>query len=592
MAHPPTLWFSSATLVAAAVLAACGGNEAKPGEVMLVISTDMAVPSDLDAIDWSVTLEGGSKPFQSGTLALTSNLDLPATLSIAAGSHTTAPVTVHVAGRKGEGSSAEVRVTRDERIIVRNDGVSRLDVPLQWLCSDANLATACPQGWTCEAGQCVAVPLSDAAELPAYSAANTPDCFDVTSCFAGFRVKPPQRDPTTGTCTVTGTSTLGASADVNLALAVDTTGVGAYGFCGIEGECLIPLHRGTGAAEWQTAISNQGPAVVLPDATCDDQTHSTKYVIAADLSASCPASSSSRPFCASAPSSCEEAPICPGSWPAAAWQGFACTGGEQPIASHPELLVCWTPDLTSDSVPASANGRWCCTQGEPPSNEPLVIDDMSGGPVLKNEPNEGEAPGWWYTSLASGSGDIWPPPPPALFTYREFTPPEQPVDGPPISRAACVKSQGFLGYVAMEGFFFSQLPHAYGASPYDVSSYSGISFWARSWDPLNAPLSVQVDVPNVDTYTEARSTCWGADGSNNRCDDFHETLTLHAEWQKLTVRWDELAQSREDWDPPQVRFDHFTPEAYTVNFMALGAAPGVMSQPFDFCVAHVSFTQD
>jgi hypothetical protein len=592
MARRAELSSTWAALVALTLVVACGSDPAaKQGEVMVVISTDLAVPSDLDAIDWSVTLAGASTPFQSGTLELTSNLDLPETLSIAAGSHTTEPVTVQLIGRKGEGASAQERVSRSARVMAREGVVSRLDMPLEWLCSDANLGSPCPEGQTCAAGRCVDTPVSDGAELPAYATAPTPSCLDVPACFGAFRPKPPGRDPTTGACTVTGTSTLGADAKVNVALAVDTKSVGAYGFCGVEGECLIPLHRGAEVGAWQSATETQSPAVILPDAVCDDLSQSVKYVVAADLTTTCPETALERPFCGSPPSGCQPAPICPDSWPADAWQGFACTGGETPADSHPEFIDCWLPDLTPDSVPATANGRWCCTRGEPPAKDPLVIDDMSGGPVLKVKPLDGEVAGWWYTSLGEGSGDIHPPVQPALYTYREFSPPEQPAGGPAISRAACVKSSGFLSYVAMEGFFFSKPTTMYQASAYDLSPYSGISFWARSWDPLDAPLSVNVEIANVQTDTEVASECW-VDGTNDRCGNFYATVELTSEWQQVSVRWDELRQPREDWDPPLVRFDHFDPHAYDIDFLVQGASDTEMSQRFDFCVADVSFTRD
>ena len=224
-----------------------------------------------------------------------------------------------------------------------------------------------------------------------------------------------------------------------------------------------------------------------------------------------------------------------------------------------------------------------------------LIDDMSGGPQVKLEPSPGHAAGVWWTSLGEGSGPLWPAPPPSLYTYRTFDPPITPPNGPEIKAAACMSSSGFFGYVAMQGLYFSEKIGAYGFVPRDLSEFTGISFWGWAPAPFpDAPLSIEVEFPNHDTkWGDKTSPCWTPEDGSKRCDNFQKDVVLTDQWEPVTVRWDELHQSFDEWQPPQYRppggFDRTSVDS--IIFTVLGAQPAVRSQPFEFCVAHIYFTR-
>jgi hypothetical protein len=585
---------AAGALASLLLLAACSDNAPKPGEVMVVISTDMAVPSDIDELSWSVTLEGGSKPFEQGTFALTSNADLPATISVLAGPSTNKPVKIEVQGLKGRTESGRVRVSRSARVLVDGEGTKTLPMPLDWLCSDGNLGEDCPTGQTCEAGRCVDATIGDAQRLSEYVAPKPTACFDVVDCFTNnVRFRAPLLDPTTGECTVSGTEFLGDGSRLSLALQLDTTNLGAYGFCSAVLGCVIPLNRGDGPNEWHLDNIAGAPVGILPAAVCDAFPASVKYVAALDATSSCPNKTQAIPTCAPPPDSCFDADICPTNWSTDYWHGYVCTGDATPFPDHDELYSGWGPALAPGAKPPFQNGRFCSTSGEQPSSDPLVIDDMSDGPMVKTTPPKDLVAGGWFTSLGDGTGDLWPPPN-ELFTYRDFDSPEQRDGGPPIEHAACLESNGFGSWVAMEGFDFAWLRRTYGAQSVDLSGYAGISFWGKNWDPFDAELSVEVHLPNVQTSTAQPSECQTPADGASRCDDFHATVELGSTWQKYSIRFSELAQTRLDWNPPQFRYPKFDPHVYSTSFIVPGAGTDpngawLMSEGFDFCIADIRF---
>jgi hypothetical protein len=227
-----------------------------------------------------------------------------------------------------------------------------------------------------------------------------------------------------------------------------------------------------------------------------------------------------------------------------------------------------------------------------------LIDDMSGGPTVKFAPPEGRIAGWWWTTLSDGTGSLEPGLPPALYTYRTFDPPITPPAGPEIRAAACLRSTGFSSYVAIQGFNFTNsggnsAEGTFGPEPIDVSRYSGISFWGRADEPFEgAHLSIQVAFPNVDTqWGDRNASCWTPENQSDGCDSFQKDIALTSEWRQYFVRWDELHQSFQEWSPPQKRFSSFNTLVNSTTFIVRGASPGIMSSPFDFCIAHIRFTE-
>jgi len=584
---------SALLLMTAALASACSDPESSGGEVMVVVTTDMAVPTDFDRLTWSVTLDGDTEPIRQGTVELEGNADFPATLAIAAGPKATEPVTIRIEGRSRDIQDL-VRVTREATLRIPEAGTAKLAMPLSWLCSDANLPTPCDEGQTCKAGTCADAAVLDSS-LPTYEPLTPRECADVVECFAEITFGwLPARDAETGDCTIEGR--VGDDANVNVVLAIDNERVGNYGFCGPLNECHVILPREDGPEGWQLSSTAEGtPVIKLPGALCQGAAaQNIRGVDLLGIKPGCPNYERETPLCPPPADTCLSAEICPSPW-GDAWPGFACSGPVAPLDVNPGVQGCWHPELAPGQPWTAVNGRWCCTTGQEPSEDELLIDDMSGGPQIKLAPPEGQVAGVWWTSLGEGSGPLSPAPYPSLFTYRTFDPPIEPANGPEITSAACLSSPGFLGYVAMLGFYFGEEKVTHERTPWDLSEYTGISFWGWAAEPFpDASLSIEVEFPNADTnWSDPDAACYTPVDRSKRCDNFQADVALTGQWKQYFVRWDELHQSFEDWNPPQYKppggFDRTT--VNSTIFTVHGASRDIASQPFDFCVAHVSFTR-
>jgi hypothetical protein len=390
-------------------------------------------------------------------------------------------------------------------------------------------------------------------------------------------------------CGVLGTKLLGLDADVNVALEVNNEQVGNYGFCGAFGECFIPLHRNATPAGWHVLDNGDTPAIELPPAVCENSNTSVARVAIVRASPRCPSDQGDRPLCSPPEGKmCLVAPVCPVTSPESAWAGYACTDLDPQDTYYPDVLKCWSPTAPTSDGGTPNDGRWCCLRGQNASDDPLLIDDMQGGPQIKREPPQGHLAGWWYAEIPDGSGDLSPAPEPSLYTYRQFDEPVGPPGGPEFHAAACLSSKGFHGWLALEGFFFGGKVNTYSTDMLDVSEYAGISFWGWAHEPFpNDPLSVTVQVPNVQASTEPGAECFSAADGATRCDAYFTQLPFTGEWKRFVVRWEDLAQSEQNWG--QIYFGPFKPQIYSIHFAVDGPGPNFMSQPFDFCVADIRF---
>jgi hypothetical protein len=592
-------------LALALLAAACSSDAPKQGELMLSIATDMAVPNDIDRVVWSVTLDGETEPFRTETVELATGTDLPLTLAIQAGPKTTAPITIRVEGRKGELPSSLLRISREAKVVVPKDRVAKLELPLSWLCGGANLSAPCKDGTTCQAGHCVDSVVAPAS-LPDFQPSEEHDCYDVTACLTSatltsvgpITLKAGREVP----CGILGTKLLGPDADVNVALEVSNEQVGNYGFCGPFSECFVPLHRADTPEGWHVLDNGDTPAIELPIAVCEDAQTSITRVAVVRASPRCPSDHGDRPLCSPPQEkACLVAPVCPVTSPESAWAGYACTDAA-PQDDHPDLLKCWSPEAPGSTGDTPNDGRWCCLRGldapemkkerarEGFSDDPLLIDDMQAGPQIKLEPPAGHFAGWWYAEIPDGSGDLSPAPEPSLYSYRQFDEPVGPPGGPKFHAAACLSSKGFHGWLALEGFYFGSKAGTYDSDARDVSEYAGISFWGWAKEPFpDDPLAVSVSFPNVQASQEPGSECITVADGATRCDSFFEEVALTAEWKHYVVRWEDLAQTEQDWG--QMHFNTFNSQIYAINFAVSGAGPDFMSQPFEFCVTDVRFEQ-
>jgi len=575
----------------AVIALGCGDEAQRQGELMLSVTTDMAVPIDMDRVVWSVTLNGESAPYATRTVEVASGTDFPLTLAVEAGPHTRAPVTIRVEGRKGSEPSL-LRASREATLTVPNDRVAELELPLSWLCSEPNLPEGCSEGTTCQAGHCVNAAVSTAS-LPEFQPVAARDCYDVSACLSSARLGP--AGPVTlasgrqVACGISGTTWLGTDANVNVAVEVKNDAIGNYGFCGPFGRCFIPLHRDSEPEGWRVLDNGPVPAIELPSIVCEKSGTSITRIAVMRTSPSCPADRGDRALCSPAlTAGCLPAAVCPPTSPEGAWAGYACTDAS-PFDDQPDLIECWAPPVDTSVIATTNDGRWCCLKGQEPANDPLLIDDMTAGPQIKLHAPPGEVAGFWFADTPDGSGQLEPAPEPSLYSYRQFDEPVTPANGPTLHAAACLRSDGFRGWLAMEGFVFRVKPGAYELDTIDVSDYEGISFWAWAAEPFpDAPLSVKVNFVNTQTSTEPGSECITPEDGVSRCEDFYERVSLTSEWKQYFVRWADIHQSRDD-DWGQFYFDAFAPEVYATTFTVAGAGPDVVSQPFDFCVADIRF---
>ena len=596
---------SIVSLIASALMlmSSCARDPA-PGEVILLISSDLAVPTDVDTLKITVTHAGQSETiseqcywlngFNPGTMPGCPAASLPGSLALVASDAKNGLLKVHLELRQGDVKGA-LRVQRDAELQIPSEGVKQLPMPLDFLCLEGSLRAACERGMTCRAGSCVD---DQVEQLPDYvKTSSSGSCLDVLACFGGINsinAPVPQVDDSLKRCAIRGNQALGA-VNVNVALIVNRTAVGNYGVCdATSARCLVPLDKGPEG--WQTLTDSSGNAVAigLPDAVCDTNTLSKSILgLVVSSSANCATKSESIGLC-------QETPICV---PVAdkrmcpdAWSGVSCSGAAPPSDNPLDWCGRVNADPTTGPV---VPGLWCCAERDPepaPPN-PHLIDDMSSGPLLKLQPGGEFLPGGWFSATDDTNAELSPPPVPALFSYRAFHPAVVPAAGAPaISHAACLRSEkGFTGYAAMEGFIFSLSTTDGQAVPFDVSGYSGIRFWAYSVPPkagkLDLPTQIRVQFANVDTYTEsAQSTCVRKDG-RDQCNDFGKVITLPEDhsWAPYVIKWADL-QQQPGWG---TQFPAgFDPHVYTVLFLIRGGGPDIRNIPFDFCVAQIEFTED
>jgi len=619
LAHSRASFFGCLGACLSLSLGACSNQD--PGELLLVVTTDMAVPTDLNWLDLTVARAGS--PDEHRSIELKSAASLPGTLAIVAGNREAALVTITLEARTG-GKDGDVRVRREARLSLPATGQKMLPMPLNWLCSDANQpAEGCGAGKTCDAGRCVDSSITQ--QLGDYTPLAPAPCFDARDC--------PLTDdiwdrvtPNIDTIQVEGEGMQLAcfieaksvpTRPMNVALIIEPGLAGTAGLCapvtGADpstnhgaGDCFVPLNQDDTSNGWQYVSIGSGQHVVrLPSGVCDAARRCSVKRVALTFNSSCTPKTVSAPLCELAPR-CVTSPMsCPSTF-SDSWTGYSCSGSSPPSGysdSGPGHHYCGIPTretlsqqatMCSEILPQN-RGDFCCTLGQRPQADPLLIDDMSDGPLIKLPvpPGLGLFPGSWFT--ATDDTLVLPSPLNArdkLFTYTSFTPPVTPPDGEPsFDRAACFQMpNGLKGNFALEGFsFFAHEDST--VQPVDVSQYGGMTFWAKAvvLEPgRELPEEIGVFFPNFDTDTEHQSSCILLGQGKGQCSAHRKLLSLSEKWQKFSVRWNELAQG--NFGMP---YNPFNPLVYSVDFEALGPAPNALGHKpgFEFCVSQIRFLE-
>ncbi|HLK40203.1 MAG TPA: hypothetical protein VKU41_25805, partial [Polyangiaceae bacterium] len=330
----------------ASIAGGCGGQPAQsPGQLVVAIDTDMALPDQVDTIELEVTVGGTTiydYPIPVGTGP--DSQPIPATLTLVAGRDPNAPATIRVLGSKG----GVVRTLRQVTSTIPVGRVATLRMPVQWLCdgsaqpvagADGGIAyqSTCGPGGTCHAGSCVPSSV-DPSSLPAYQpqdvfgGGSAPPakghtagaCFDVIACMLGGTVETPD-DPSV--CTIPVPSD---PSNVNVALRVANDGI-----CDTTGTtCFVPLD-GRSAEGW----TMENGRAALPPAVCDRLR--TGLVQGIVVSTGCPTKTQSTPPCG-------------------AWSSVTLAADASTVATGVDAGPPPTPTLLAATAPEGGTVSACC----------------------------------------------------------------------------------------------------------------------------------------------------------------------------------------------------------------------------------------
>jgi hypothetical protein len=269
------------------------------GELMMIVTTDMSLPKDIDKVRIEVTA-GGRTPYKNDFVGLGAPgalLKLPGALGILVNEEDpSTPVTLRVVAWQRD----VPRVLQELVSTVPEGRQVAMRMPVQWLCDESAVPTigsdsgeidaksTCGEGETCIAGTCEKNEI-DSNDLPPYDPADvfgggTGDgdgtCFDTAPCFVEITPAVVDGDD----CTIK------AGENVNVALRVASDGI-----CGPAG-CFVPLDANS-AVGWMPA----GNRVELPKALCGPTGQIEKGkvlgVVTSPVTDTCPLKTESIPTC-------------------------------------------------------------------------------------------------------------------------------------------------------------------------------------------------------------------------------------------------------------------------------------------------------
>ncbi len=239
------------------------------GQLMLVITTNMAPPKDFDTMHLRIVEEGSTVPIHDLDYALGGSqaVKLPATLGVVAGSDPNKTVRITVEARR----AGVVRVTREAIARVPQGRVATLPLPIDGLCVDrADACPADPKGnvQTCIAGKCQTANV-DVETLPDFSQTEVfgggtgqgdGTCFDTLACFTNGK---PAVFASMGDCSIEREAQSGFGLNVAVVRPPASDGI-----CG-SNACLLPLDRDPFTGPLVTGWREMGGRVILPPAICE-----------------------------------------------------------------------------------------------------------------------------------------------------------------------------------------------------------------------------------------------------------------------------------------------------------------------------------
>jgi hypothetical protein len=268
-------------------IAGCEREVDRPGQLIVTIDTDMALPDQVDHLYVRVEANGRTKFENDYEVGSRADPLMPATLNLVSYSESSEPVTVKIAGSKATEDGISWRTYREATMSIPQDRIARLHMPVQWLCKgqveDATrndtpfekpqAKSTCDDGYACRAGRCEKSKI-DSMRLPDYTpedvfgggkTAEEGSCFDTLGCMAQGRTVMPDAD-----CRIPKPE----RKPINVALRVLNDGI-----CDSSGlNCYVPLDHDE-AEGWR----ERGDQLELPPAVCDKMREGTvRAVLVAD----------------------------------------------------------------------------------------------------------------------------------------------------------------------------------------------------------------------------------------------------------------------------------------------------------------------
>ncbi len=236
------------------------------GQLMLVITTNLAPPKDFDTLHLRIVEDGSTTPLHEVDYALGGSqaVKLPATLGVVAGSDPNKTVRITVEARRG----ATVRVSRDAVARVPTDRIASLPLPIDGLCID----TPCPSDasggvQTCIAGTCQTAAVATDT-LPDFTPGDVFGggtghgdgvCFDTLACFTNGHTGVVR----TSDCSIDREVQSGFGFNIAVVRPPDSDGI-----CG-SNACLLPLERDPFTGPIVTGWREVGERAVLPPIICE-----------------------------------------------------------------------------------------------------------------------------------------------------------------------------------------------------------------------------------------------------------------------------------------------------------------------------------
>jgi hypothetical protein len=276
--------------LAALPVYAAGCSAKPPGQLVLVIQTDVSIPKEIDTIRIEA-FNNGTPKFQNDYDKIgpdSDEIQLPGTITLVASDKPSDAISIVVSARS-MGAQGVPRIVRTVVTTIPATRTAMLPLPLSFLCyGQATLDAAgddaissCSNGETCIGGTCQSDTV-DSTTLPDYSAgavSGDGSCFDAATCWDA-----PVVAAVDATCSIANVS------DVNIALQTEGLGI-----CGSVG-CFVTLDANDPVNGW--SVRKSDGRIVLPSAVCTQlASHQIINVVTEPTTASCAMKQASLPTC-------------------------------------------------------------------------------------------------------------------------------------------------------------------------------------------------------------------------------------------------------------------------------------------------------